>query len=89
MLEYNYSGALHVAHQCTDRKRWECGRTELLYCVASPHSLKSVYAWKNTFGTVAVNSPVLYVKLPGIYHCTVRTRESEVLSKEMVVYEGM
>lgn len=40
------------------------------------------------FGNVGVNSPVLYVKLPGVYTCTVRWADEEITSGEMVVYES-
>ena len=40
------------------------------------------------FGNVGINSPVLYVKLPGVYTCTVRWADEEITSGEMVVYES-
>ena len=65
-----------------------CGKTELLYCVASQHSFNCSYTWKNARGSVGVNSPALYVKLPGVYQCTVKRGEHEVTSSEMFVVEG-
>jgi hypothetical protein len=79
---------LHIAHQTSEKKMiWVCGVTQALFCIVSPYTLKCVYSWKNALGPVGVNSPVLYVKLPGVYQCTVRSGAYEVTSNEMIVVE--
>ena len=60
----------------------------MLYCIASSHNFDTTYTWKIAFGTVGINSPVLYAKLPGVYQCTVRNGISEATSKQMVITEG-
>ena len=81
----NHTDDLHIAHQTQDRIVWTAGVTEVLFCVASPYTLECSYSWRNAHGPVGVDSPVLYVKLPGVYKCTVKSAGSEVTSDEIVV----
>ena len=80
--------AFHIAHQSTARIEWVPGNTDKFFCIASPHTSECEYKWKNMFGPVGVNSPVLHVKLPGVYICTVRRGDEELTSREMVIYES-
>ena len=64
----------------------------MVYCIISPYTLKCLYTWKNAKGPVGVNSPVLYVKLPGVYQCTIKSGEHEyemLVAETAVVYASV
>ena len=48
-----------------------------LYCVASQHSLSTLYEWSNINGCVGIHSPILYVWDPGMYRCSVTNTDGE------------
>lgn len=81
----NLTDDLHIAHQTKDKITWVLGVTEVLFCIPSPYTLECSFLWSNAHGPVGVDSPVLYIKLPGIYKCTVKCAGSEVTSNEIVV----
>ena len=84
----NPTDDLHIAHQTRGRIMWVVGVTEVIFCIASPYTLECSYCWSNAHGPVGVDSPVLYVKLPGVYKCTVKYTGHQVTSDEIVV-EGI
>ena len=59
-------------------------KMDLLYCVATTHSLKHTYTWKED--TISF-SPVLWVNKPSAYRCTVKESDGpscqECLSTEI------
>ena len=58
---------LHQSLSCTLPRN----QVAVIYCIASNHSCLYKYQWRNSEGEVGVNSPVLFVKKPGVYKCTV------------------
>ena len=47
------------------------GNAVPLYCVASGHSVERKYEWQMSGQCAGCNTPVLWVKQPGLYRCHV------------------
>ena len=86
---YLYSEPFKVVHQS--------GKTTIkdenivpLFCIASNHSLLHVYSWEKVgTGKVGVDSPVLWLNVPGEYRCTVSSVGEQCYTDNIAVVKGM
>lgn len=79
-----------VVHQ-SDVKQLLHGKDDIipLYCIASRHSLSTLYEWDNVVGPIGVNSPVTYISEPGTYRCVVTDGDGKVAyARDVVVTRG-
>ena len=70
---YNIVGVFVIVHQSPGTVYLkQDGSSVPLYCVATTHSLKHTYTWKEDTTSLSASSPVLWVNKPGAYRCTVK-----------------
>lgn len=61
------------------------GDEAALYCVVNVISMLSLYTWHTPGAFSLPSSPVVYVKMPGVYFCTVTHDKEEVISDSVRV----
>ena len=87
-VHYNYIqvGSFRVVHQSPSRVLLPANGTIPLYCIVSHHTLEDVYEWRRGLDEEHVNTPVLWVKMPGAYSCRI-SRNGQVCKSTTIVVE--
>lgn len=84
LCQYNFKFFidLSIVYQSPEQIVCNSGREEVaLYCVVNILSQETIYNWHTPTTFKLPSTPVIYVTKPGIYFCTVKYKDEEVVSQ--------